>query len=108
MALRFAAVIALSFLHDVQPISISQFQGGQLEDEEIDSAFSGHNPCSCFHGDELRVDASRSIPNLLAIRSAAAMAFPPVAGRNRRRNRRRISSGSGRASSVTQIGARMT
>src|ERR1700757_2396219 len=97
---RFAAVIALSFLHDVQPISISQFQSGQLEDEEIYSALSSHYSYSHLHWDELRVDASRSAPNLLAIRSAAAMAFTRMAARNRRRDRRRTIR-TGRASALT-------
>src|SRR5204863_1876549 len=37
-----AATDALSFVHDVQPFSLSKFQGGQLENEKIHPALSYH------------------------------------------------------------------
>src|SRR5204863_3517315 len=88
LALRFAAVAALSFLHDVQPVSISELQRSELEDEEIDSTFSSHYSCSYFHSNELRVDAGSSVPFLFALRRIQTMALARMATRNRRRNRR--------------------
>ena len=57
MEIRSAAADAFSVVHDVQPIPLSEFQGGQLADEEIDPAFSDHHPGPRFHGDVLRMDA---------------------------------------------------
>src|SRR5439155_16371831 len=101
LALRSAAVAALSFLHDVQPVSISELQGGQLEDEKINPALSSHHSYSHFHSDELRVDASGTVPFLFALRSAEAMALPRMATRNRRRNRRSTICRNGGTNDVT-------
>src|SRR5207249_5151293 len=100
LALRSTAVVALSFFYDVQPVSISQLQGSELEDEEIDSAFSYHYPCSHFYRAELRMDASRSVPVVLALWSTEAMALARMAARNRRGNRRRIPGRCGRANTT--------
>lgn len=79
MEIRFAATLAFSLVHDVQPLPISELQGDQLEDEKINPALSGHQPHSRFHGPELRMDAGGAFPGLSALRISAAMAIARVA-----------------------------
>src|SRR5205085_4037485 len=89
MEIRFAAAAPFPFFHDVQPIRVSQFQGDQLENAEIDPAFSCDQSASYSHGDVLPMDAGRSLPQLPALRFSPAVALARMAPRNRRRNRRR-------------------
>src|SRR5437764_14744235 len=89
MEIRFAAAAPFPFFHDVQPIRVSQFQGDQLENAEIDPAFSCDQSDSYSHGDVLPMDAGRSLPQLPALRFSSAVALARMAPRNRRRNWRR-------------------
>src|SRR6266480_1166750 len=89
MEIRFTAVAGFSFVHDVQSVRVSELQGTQLENAEIDSALSRDQRSSDSHVDVLPMDASRALSFLFALRLSAALALARMAPRDRRRNRRR-------------------
>src|ERR1700693_3499660 len=88
MEVRFAAAADLSFVHDVQPVPVSKFQGHQLEDQKVHPAFSGHILCADFYGDVLSVDAGGPVSRLFAIRLSSSLAVARMAARDRGRDRR--------------------
>jgi len=82
MEIRSAAADAFSFVHDVQPLPVSELQGAQLENKEIDSTLSHHQFGSAFHGDELRMDAGRIVSCLFAVWISPALVITRMAARN--------------------------